>query len=693
MQVGVVHGSVHQHVHMPGQSSRPPHEVPFARPFFTDRDEVIDFLDERYGDPGRAGAQAVVLTGPRGVGKSEIARKWANMRADRYPDGQLYVDLGETLSDALTAPDVAASLLRRLGVSDDDIGSALDGRVERFRSAVSGRNVLVVFDHAVTAAQVAPFMTSAADVLVTTRSAAEGLRLEGACIRGVEYLEAPFACNLFRDAAGLHDSDGATDAVIREIVQDFCGGLPLAIRLCAGMYVSRRGERGVAEWFEDLRGSSNPLSRMRVGGRAVLEEIFDEVYRGLSPLEARVYRSVGMLPTGRFAVGDVAAMLGITDSAADDVAFGLVDQCVLVRFDGRFEVHRLIQRHAHGIADLHSADEAVRMRCRVVDYVTARAQAMDRALVDSRLRVAALDDLPETTEFADAQAAQDWYAAERGAALGYARLAKDCGLWAQVCAMSEAWWYPAYAFGEFDLALEVSDIGIEVAEQIREPALSARLLGQSALVCIKTGDLPEASKRLERAYRWLADVDPMRLQLRLAASLKEWSAKLADARGDDDEAEAAFGESRDFFVGLGSRRGIALQYHHLAKLALKRERYYQGADLAAQAIGRLDAGRDTLTLARVAIVRARCLNGLQDTDSARVALAEMGELRDSGLFATVPLLLGQLHECIASAAEILGEDAVVREALAAAQAAFASCGSSRAHDVAQRIAALGQSAD
>ncbi|MHA3019655.1 NB-ARC domain-containing protein [Mycobacterium sp. BMJ-28] len=688
---GPVAGSVFQvgaagtvNILLTGPASAAPREVPSAVPFFTDRAGVMVALDRLCDDTEHAGPRVAVLTGPRGVGKSAVVRRWANSRADRYPDGQIYVDLGGISSAAVTAADVAAVVLARLGVPRQEIDGVLDGRIERFRTAVAGKRVLLVLDHAVTAAQVIPFVTSSADVVVTAASSVEALRLHGARFHEVGVLAEPFASALFQEIAGLDDLDEATEAVVAEMVHGFCGRLPLAIAMLGALYAGRRRRRGLAEWFDDICRSNHPLSRIRIEGEAPLQEILDETYGVLDPVEARVYRGVGVLPAGRFAAGHIAAMLAMTEEAASDALFELVDKCILTEDSGLFEVHGLIRWHARDVAEAYVGEEAAdEIRCRVVDYMTACAQSMDKALVHTRLRVAAMDSFPEIAALADPVAANRWFDAQYPTALGYMRLARDCGQWRQVCAMSEAWWAPAYARHLHDFALELSDLGIEVAESLADPAISARLLGQSALVCIAAGSLEEASDRLDRAYRWLAAIGGDRVRLELAASLLEWSGKLFADKGDHGEAEAAFVQSRDYFRALESARGEAIQNYHLAKLAAKRKRHAEAARLVADALRQLDPHRDSLTVGRFAIFRARCLIEADEPLSAR---AELTALCALPAFSGAPFLLGQMHECISVAAEMLGDRVGARDALSAAYAAFERCGSDRASGIARRLA-------
>ncbi|RIT42398.1 NB-ARC domain-containing protein [Mycobacteroides abscessus] len=643
-------------------------------------------LDELCDDEGeRVGPRLAVLTGPRGVGKSAVVRRWAQLRADRYPGGQIYVNLGGTSSNAVSAVDVIASVLPRVGVPPDDFGGVLDGRIERFRSAVAGKRVLLVLDHAATASQVIPFATSSAHVVVTATAAVDALRLYGARFHDVKRLELPFARALFCEIAGLDDPDQATEAVVTEVVQRLCGCLPLAITLCGAMYASTRRRRTLAEWFDDLRRSDRPLSRFRVDGEPPLHEVFDEVYRGLDALEARVYRAVGALPADRFSVAHVAAMLSMPAEAADCVLSELVDKCILTRSAGGYEVHRLIQWHARDAAETHGADEAGAVRRRVVDFVTACAQSMDRAMVNHRLRIAVVGSLPEISELSDLGAANSWFDLECAAALGYMRLARDCGRWRHVCAMSEAWSSPLYARGQFDRARDVSDLGVEVAEFLDDPAIYVRLLGQSALVCIATGDLSEASERLGRAYRSLGLVVDDHVKLRLSASLLEWSGKLSEAKGDIAQAEAEFVQARDYSRALGNARGEAIQDYHLAKLAAERGNHAQAAELAAGSLSRLDAAGDSLTFIRFSIFRARCLIKAREP---QLAHSELTELCASTLYSGSDFLIGQMQECIAAAAEALGDHDGARNALRSALAAYTRSGSDNADEIASRLAAI-----
>jgi transcriptional activator len=98
-------------------SRRPlPAQLPHRIPDFTGRDAELGRLDALLtADRGDSGTSVVItaITGTAGVGKTALAVHWAHQVSDRFPDGQLYVNLrgfdpGGAATDPAEAEQAAA---------------------------------------------------------------------------------------------------------------------------------------------------------------------------------------------------------------------------------------------------------------------------------------------------------------------------------------------------------------------------------------------------------------------------------------------------------------------------------------------------------------------------------------------------------------------------------------------------------
>src|SRR5581483_10043660 len=114
----------------------------------------------------------------RRLGKTALAVQWAHQVIERFPDGQLYVNLrGYDPGQPMPPGDALARLLRSLGASGQDIPADEDERAARYRSMLTGKRMLIILDNAGSVDQVRPLIpgSPSCTVIVTSRDTLRGL--------------------------------------------------------------------------------------------------------------------------------------------------------------------------------------------------------------------------------------------------------------------------------------------------------------------------------------------------------------------------------------------------------------------------------------------------------------------------------------------------------------------------------------
>jgi NB-ARC domain len=171
------------------------------------------------------------VDGTPGVGKTAMAVHWAHNVADRFPDGQLYVNLRgfDPAGQPMTADEAVRGFLDALEVPREQIPVSLDARAALYRSLLARRRVLVVLDNARDYDQVRPLLPGSPGcvALVTSRSQLTGLiAAEGAHTLTLDLMTIGDAQALLAQRIGAARVE-AEPAAVAEIITS-CARLPLA---------------------------------------------------------------------------------------------------------------------------------------------------------------------------------------------------------------------------------------------------------------------------------------------------------------------------------------------------------------------------------------------------------------------------------------------------------------------------------
>ena len=130
-------------VAMTGPQRPLPAQLPHRIPDFTGREAELDRLDALLArDRGDTGTTVVIaaIAGTAGVGKTALAVHWAHRVSERFPDGQLYVNLRgfDPTGAAMKPAEAIRGFLDAFGVTPQQIPTSLEAQAALYRSLLVG---------------------------------------------------------------------------------------------------------------------------------------------------------------------------------------------------------------------------------------------------------------------------------------------------------------------------------------------------------------------------------------------------------------------------------------------------------------------------------------------------------------------------------------------------------------------------
>jgi DNA-binding SARP family transcriptional activator/Tfp pilus assembly protein PilF len=479
-----------------------PAQLPCDVPAFIGRRSELAELDGLLAGADGSSTAVVIsaVSGAAGVGKTALAVHWAHRVRDRFPDGQLYVDLrGYDPERPLPPADALAAFLRALGVAGADLPPDLDERAARYRTLMAGRRMLVVLDNASSVEQVRWLVpgTPSCQVVVTSRDRLVGLvARHGARRLDVDLLPAEDAVALLRTLIGTRvDADPLAALALVEQ----CSRLPLALRIAAE-FAAARPWCDLRTLTRELTDERRRLEVLDAGGdgRTAIRAVFSWSYRNLAVDAARVFRLLGLHPGRDFDAHAVAALGGTTVEQAVQVLDTLTRGHLVHRRSGagRYEMHDLLRIYAAELVGLDSDCDRVAAVDRLLDYYLASAALACELVYPAVRRPPTTPPGAPAPPFADPCGARAWLDSERPNLLALTGVRERPEHAVRLAAVL---WRHLHAGGHLTEAHTVHVKAVEAARRVGDRASEGTALTNLGVIYWTWGRYGEAAGRFRQA--------------------------------------------------------------------------------------------------------------------------------------------------------------------------------------------------
>ncbi|WP_328721994.1 tetratricopeptide repeat protein [Streptomyces sp. NBC_00247] len=552
----------------------PPRNLP-QQPSLVGRRPELQALTSMIAEKGGPDGSVVTVeavSGMAGVGKTALAVAGAHLLADRYPDGQLYIDLHghSPTQEPLTARAALATLLRLLGAPAFSIPAELEGRTALWRTMLAERRVVIVLDDATGPEQVGPLLPSGSPSLTIIASRRHLTGIPQALSVPIDALPEEDAIALFRRFAGEERAQDTTETA--RIVR-LCGYLPLAIELVAHRFRARTSWT-LTVLAERLARSHGRLTEIHSADQEQeMARAFALSYRTLTAQQRTAFRRLGLHPGAEFTADAASALLGMPQDTTERLLEGLL-ACHLLRepVPDRYRYHDLLREYAYGLSLAEDAEPERRQALgRLTALYTTTADLADRTAYPRRVRPSPPQpQAPAPPPPAwDSATARSWLIAERANLLAvedHARSDGDPEAAARLTGVlagflqSECHWQDAKKL-----------LGHAVAHWDRtndDPSALSRALIDLSAADASIGDYAEAAAAAERALgltRALGDAPFEAEALRVLGTLNWHLGENRRALTLLQESFAITSRTGDTWDRARSRNNIAVAMHFLGE--------------------------------------------------------------------------------------------------------------------------------
>ncbi|GGN28984.1 hypothetical protein GCM10011609_85660 [Lentzea pudingi] len=611
VQAGSV-GELHIH-EVRGFRPRTPAGLPATVAKLVNQVEVLKALDEVLAGISEEPAIAVLL-GARGSGKSTVGLYWLHGLSERFPDGQLYANLGAG-TDHTTAPfRILFGFLVSLGVDAAQIPGDIEGRAHLFRTVTRGLSLQVLLDDAVAAAQVKHLLPGPGKsvVIVTGHGGLIALAEQNARFIDVEPLNAKMSAELLRGFA--RDRVDAEPAA-RDALVALCSGRAIALSV-VGRLLAESPKLSLSELLEELTDPELGITGVTVDGEPAISTVLDAGYRRLSERARRAYRVLGQHPSAEngISVQALAAACGVPEVRLKPVVRELIKGTRMVdEISGRLVLDALVTDHSRKVADAGDPplDREAAQRAFVRWYATGAVATYGKLQRHRPWRRVLFPETVIDTTHPAHSASERFMHAERANLITAAGLAFELGDFDAVVHICVAQWWLYEAHRLSDDLLATHDLGVQAAGQLGKPLVKALLLVQNGFAVQAGARYDDAASLFTEAQELASSHNAVDL----AATAIEGAALALLAAGEHTRARPLLRHNLALADQIGDDRRTAIACLHAAKA----EDAVRALELLAHAWTLLRSLEvpDRANLAKVLLWQGRVLAGTGDLVAGR----------------------------------------------------------------------------
>lgn len=414
---------------LPTSGRAVPRQLPADNACFIGRDRHLRDLDAllpHVRDDSDAVPQAVVISaiaGTAGIGKTTLAVHWAHRVADRFPDGQLHVNLrGFDPRTPLEAGQALDGFLHTLGVNPQAIPTTDEAKASLYRSLLADRRIVIVLDNARDTDHVRPLLPASPScvVVITSRNRLDSLTArDGAHRLILDLLSTEEAVALLTSRLGRQRVAAEPDAVTELI--ELCARLPLALSIVAAR-AATHPRLPLSRLVDDLSDERARLDALDLGDPDLdLRAVFSWSYHTLTPPAARLFRLLGLHPGPDISLPAAASLAGIPIPQARAPLTELTRAHLLDEHTpGRYRFHDLLRAYAGEKATAEEPEPQRRSAIhRVLDYYLHTSLATALILDPYCDSIAVMAPHPGVTPgvITNDKQAQEWFTAEHATLL------------------------------------------------------------------------------------------------------------------------------------------------------------------------------------------------------------------------------------------------------------------------------------